>query len=98
MRSSSQSSHFIPHPGILGGLLLLLFLLSCKPVEYTQESVKPFAPLQGVAKEGYQGMSIYDDYLVGLQNTGIATIYCFRLTASSATPSSGSSTTAGACS
>ncbi len=52
--------------------------LSCRSVEYTSENVKPFAPLQGVAKQGYQGMSIYDDYLVSLQNTGVATIYRLR--------------------
>lgn len=55
-----------------------LFLLSCKPLEYTQENVRQFAELQGVAKQGYQGMTIYDDYLVSLQNTGVATIYRLR--------------------
>ena len=92
---SSMAKRLLGSAAIVAAVALCL---SCRSVEYTSENVKPFAPLQGVAKEGYQGMSIYDDYLVGLQNTGIATIYCFRLTASSATPSSGSSTTAGACS
>lgn len=37
--------------------------------------MRQWAPLQGVPKQGYQGMSIYGDYLVSLQNTGLATIY-----------------------
>ena len=52
-----------------------LFLLSCKSLEYAKDNVRPLSELQGVAKQGYQGMTIYDDYLVSLQNTGIATIY-----------------------
>lgn len=33
------------------------------------------AKLQGVSGEGYQGMDIWGDYVVSLQNTGWATIY-----------------------
>ena len=77
MLISSQSSHFIPRWGIVGGFILLFFL-SCKPIDYTQENVRQWAPLQGVPRQGYQGMSIYGDYLVSLQNTGIATIYRLR--------------------
>ena len=33
------------------------------------------ADLRGVPKQGYQGMAIWGDYLVSLQNTGQATIY-----------------------
>ncbi|MBQ9286655.1 MAG: hypothetical protein IJ209_10320 [Bacteroidaceae bacterium] len=51
---------------------------SCKSVEYNVENVKQLAELQGVPKQGYQGMSIYKDYLVSLQNTGVATIYRLR--------------------
>lgn len=34
--------------------------------------------LQGVEKQGYQGMDIYGNYIFSCQNTGIATIYDFN--------------------
>ena len=62
-------------------LFILLFLLSisaCVPLDFTDASVQKIADLQGVHGQGYQGMAIYDDYLVSLQNTGQATIYRFH--------------------
>lgn len=40
--------------------------------------VKYLGPLQGKEKQAYQGMDIYGNYLLSLQNTGIATIYNFN--------------------
>lgn len=59
---------------LLTGLILAV-LQACKPVDFTNASVQKIADLQGVPKQGYQGMAIYNDYLVSLQNTGQATIY-----------------------
>lgn len=56
-------------------LPLLLAVSSCMPFDFTNASVQKIADLQGVPKQGYQGMAIYDNYLVSLQNTGQATIY-----------------------
>lgn len=58
---------------------LILIVTSCKGVGYVTESVERVGTLQGVPRQGYQGMAVYDDYLVSLQNTGEATLY--RLTA-----------------
>ena len=49
-------------------------VLWAKPVDYTNARVKKIAELRGVPKQSYQGMAIYGDYLVSLQNTGQATI------------------------
>lgn len=35
------------------------------------------SPLSGQPKNGYQGMDIYEDYMVSCQNTGYATVYKF---------------------
>ena len=50
-------------------------VLWAKPVDYTNARVKKIAELRGVPKQSYQGMAIYGDYVVSLQNTGQATIY-----------------------
>ena len=49
---------------------ILLLAASCVPFDFTDASVQKIADLQGVPKQGYQGMAIYGDYLVSLQNTG----------------------------
>ena len=56
----------------------LLLTSSCVPFDFTDASVQKIADLQGVQKQSYQGMAIYGDYLVSLQNTGQATIYRFQ--------------------
>ncbi|MBQ6192328.1 MAG: hypothetical protein IJK51_08535 [Bacteroidaceae bacterium] len=56
-------------------LLTLLAVTSCMPLDFTNASVQKIADLQGAPKQSYQGMAIYDNYLVSLQNTGQATIY-----------------------
>ncbi|MCR5179914.1 MAG: hypothetical protein K6C30_01690, partial [Bacteroidaceae bacterium] len=68
------------HPFLHISTLLLtavtaVLCTSCRTTDYSHCDVLPVAPLQGVAKQGYQGMAIHDDYLVSLQNTGQATIY-----------------------
>lgn len=57
---------------------ILLLTSSCVPFDFTDASVQKIADLQGVQKQSYQGMAIYGDYLVSLQNTGQATIYRFQ--------------------
>lgn len=59
----------------LVALAVAALCVSCRSVEYNADRVKQIAELQGVPKQGYQGMSIYEDYLVSLQNTGVASIY-----------------------
>ena len=59
-------------------LLTLLSVSACVPLDFTNASVEKIADLQGVPKQGYQGMAIYGDYMVSLQNTGQATIYRLR--------------------
>ncbi len=56
-------------------LFTLLCLTACNTLDFTNASVEKVADLQGVPKQGYQGMAIWKDYLVSLQNTGQATIY-----------------------
>jgi hypothetical protein len=56
----------------------MLLTSSCVPFDFTDASVQKIADLQGVQKQSYQGMAIYGDYLVSLQNTGQATIYRFQ--------------------
>lgn len=59
----------------LAMLTTLLSITSCTTLDFTSASVQKFADLQGVPKQGYQGMAIWGNYLVSLQNTGYATIY-----------------------
>lgn len=59
----------------LAMLTTLLSITSCTTLDLTSASVQKFADLQGVPKQGYQGMAIWGNYLVSLQNTGYATIY-----------------------
>lgn len=57
---------------------IMLLTSSCVHFDFTDASVQKIADLQGVQKQSYQGMAIYGDYLVSLQNTGQATIYRFQ--------------------
>ena len=64
-------------------LLCLMALLSSsctsvREVTFTTEHIEKVGTFDGFPKQGFQGMSIYGDYLVSLQNTGLATLY--RLT------------------
>lgn len=59
------------HLAVLG----MLLMTACKPLDFTNASVQKFDDLQGFPKQSYQGMTIHKDYLVSLQNTGLATIY-----------------------
>ena len=61
-----------------GLLPVLLLFSSCVPMDFTNDSVQKYADLQGVQKQSYQGMAIWEDYMVSLQNTGWATIYRLR--------------------
>ena len=56
-------------------LLTLLAFTSCMPFDFTNASVQKIADLQGAPQQSYQGMAIYGDYMVSIQNTGQATIY-----------------------
>ena len=59
------------HLAVLG----MLLMTACKPLDFTNASVQKVDDLQGFPKQSYQGMAIHKDYLVSLQNTGLATIY-----------------------
>ena len=63
------------HLTLLSLLLALLLLAACKPLDFTNASVEKIDDLRGVSGQSYQGMAIYGDMLVSLQNTGQATIY-----------------------
>ncbi len=65
-------------PFLLLTSYIMLLTSSCVPFDFTDASVQKIADLQGVQKQSYQGMAIYGDYLVSLQNTGQATIYRFQ--------------------
>ena len=65
----------LPHLSLFCSLALLVSITCCKSIDYTNATVQKIADLQGVPKQSYQGMAIWDDYLVSLQNTGYATIY-----------------------
>lgn len=65
-------------PFLLLASSIILLTSSCVPFDFTDASVQKIADLQGVQKQSYQGMAIYGDYLVSLQNTGQATIYRFQ--------------------
>lgn len=56
-------------------IVTLLSMSACKPLDFSGASVQKIADLQGVQGQSYQGMAIWKDYLVSLQNTGWATIY-----------------------
>jgi len=57
-------------------ILLAVWLgATAKRVDYTNAVVQKIADLQGVTGQSYQGMAIWGDYVVSLQNTGQATIY-----------------------
>lgn len=58
-----------------------LLTTSCtcmREVSYMTERIERVGEFQGFPKQGFQGMSICGDYMVSLQNTGLATLY--RLT------------------
>ena len=64
-------------------LLCLMALLSSgctsiHEVTFTTERIEKVGEFEGFPKQGFQGMSVYGNYLVSLQNTGLATLY--RLT------------------
>lgn len=44
-------------------------------MDYTNASIQKISDLQGVPNQSYQGMAVWNDYVVSLQNTGQATIY-----------------------
>ena len=56
-------------------MLAVVLNVTAKRLNYTNAIVQKVADLQGVPKQSYQGMAIWGDYLVSLQNTGQATIY-----------------------
>ena len=61
--------------------LIVSVITSCtsvREVTFTTERIEKLGEFEGFPKQSFQGMSIYGDYLVSLQNTGLATIY--RLT------------------
>jgi hypothetical protein len=67
------------HLAILWSVLLLITgCTSVREVTFTTERIEKLGEFDGFPKQSFQGMSIYGDYLVSLQNTGLATIY--RLT------------------
>jgi len=56
-------------------MLAVVLNATAKRLDYTNAIVQKVADLQGVSKQSYQGMAIWGDYLVSLQNTGQATVY-----------------------
>lgn len=67
------------HLAILGLMTLLASACSSvREVTFTTERIENVGKFEGFPKQGFQGMSIFGDYLVSLQNTGLATLY--RLT------------------
>lgn len=56
-------------------LVTLPIMTACKPLDFTNAMVQKVDDLRGFPKQSYQGMAIHKDYLVSLQNTGLATIY-----------------------
>ena len=65
------------HPfSLCFGLLAVLFTAtSCLPLDYANSSLQKMPGLEGVPGQSYQGMAVWGDYMVSLQNTGHATIY-----------------------
>jgi len=63
---------------IIMAVTIALLSASCSSVrcvEFTTDHIQQVGTLEGFPKQGYQGMSIWGDYLVSLQNTGLATLY-----------------------
>lgn len=63
---------------IIMAVTIVLLSASCSSVrcvEFTTDHIQQVGTLEGFPKQGYQGMSIWGDYLVSLQNTGLATLY-----------------------
>ena len=56
-------------------MLMAVLCATAKRVDYTNAEVQKIADLQGFSGQSYQGMAIWGDYLVSLQNTGLATVY-----------------------
>lgn len=56
-------------------LAVLVLQTACVPVDFSNVTVQKVGDLQGIKGQSYQGMAMYDDYIVSLQNTGWATIY-----------------------
>lgn len=63
-------------------LALLWFMIpiitSCSSVRnvmFTTQRIEKIGTFEGFPKQSFQGMSVYGDYLVSLQNTGLATLY-----------------------
>lgn len=46
-----------------------------KPINFSKFKLKDVGALQSDQKQGYQGMCIYEDWLLSLQNKGYATLY-----------------------
>ena len=61
--------------GVLCLLATLLLLTSCKSLDISKSTVQKIDDLRGFPQQSYQGMAIFKDYPVSLQNTGLATIY-----------------------
>lgn len=67
------------HKHLIILLVPALFCMgACASFDLTNATVQKVSDLQGVQGQSYQGMAIYDDYIVSLQNTGWATIYRMR--------------------
>ena len=46
-----------------------------KPINFSKYKLKDVGALQSDVKQGYQGMCIYEDWLLSVQNKGFATLY-----------------------
>ncbi|MBR5052418.1 MAG: alpha/beta hydrolase fold domain-containing protein [Bacteroidaceae bacterium] len=46
-----------------------------KPINFSKYKLKDVSALQSDVKQGYQGMCIYEDWLLSVQNKGFATLY-----------------------
>lgn len=65
----------MPHKPLLPLLAILLLVIACRTPDYTGAQVQKVDDLRGMPGQSYQGMAIWSDYLVSLQNTGQATLY-----------------------
>lgn len=72
---------------LLAGLLLPLTLPAQKtysyngtPVDFSDNRVKvtPIGSLQPEAVTGFQGMALYEDWLISLEHSGVATVYSLK--------------------
>ena len=52
-----------------------IVLTSCRSIDFSRSTAVHFAPLTGWKGQSYQGMAIYKDYMVSMQNSGLATLY-----------------------